>query len=158
MMNDEPRHSSFIIHHSSFSYDRVGPPMSLTCVKCSRVNPPDAVYCYHDGFALNGHGGRGAGPVAVGAQQFANPFVFPSGRTCRSFDELATACQEDWDSAKDLLGQGFFGSFFGGMGRADLARAADEAKKFGDLDRGLDLLLDKLPTQVLQEPKLRVDP
>ncbi len=132
--------------------------MSLTCVKCSRANPADAVYCYHDGFALNGHGGRGAGPVAVGAQQFSNPFVFPSGRSCRSFDELATACQEDWDAARDLLSQGFFGAFFGGMGRADLSRAADEAKKFGDLDRGLDQLLDKLPTQVLQPPMLRVDP
>src|SRR5438552_735206 len=131
--------------------------MSLTCVKCSRVNPDEAVYCYYDGFALNGHGGRGAGPVAIGAKQFSNPFVFPSGRTCRSFDELATACQEDWDGAKELLAQGFFGSFFGGMGRADLARAADEARKFGDLDRGVDQLLDKLPTHVLQEPKLRVD-
>ena len=133
--------------------------MSLTCVKCSRANPDEAVYCYHDGFVLNGHAGRaGTGPVAIGAQQFANPFVFPSGRTCRSFDELAIACQENWGSAKELLSGGFFGSFFGGMGRADLARAADEAKKFGDLERGLDQLLDKLPTEVLQEPKLRVDP
>src|SRR5262245_1634649 len=132
--------------------------MSLTCDKCHRANPRDAVYCYFDGFALNGHGGRGAGPVAIGAQQFGNPFVFPSGRSCRSFDELATACQDDWDGAKELLQQGFFKSFFGGLGRADLARAADEAKKFGDPDRGLDQLLDKLPSKVLQEPKLRVDP
>src|SRR5262245_38210895 len=131
--------------------------MPLTCVKCSRANPKDAAYCYHDGYALDGHG-HGAGPVAVGAQRFANPFVFPSGRTSRSFDELAVACQEDWESAKELLQQGFFGSFFGGMGRADLARAAEEAKKFGDLDRALDKLLDKLPTHVLQDPKLRVDP
>src|SRR5437588_8047828 len=124
-MSDEAGHSSLITHRLSFSYDRVGPPMSVTCVKCSRVNPADAVYCYHDGFALNGHAGRGAGPVAVGGQQFASPFVFPSGRTCRSFDELATACQEDWASARELLAQGFFGGFFGGMGRADLAQAAD---------------------------------
>lgn len=131
--------------------------MSHTCVKCSRIGPKEAIYCYNCGFAMNGHG-RSAGPVAMGAQQFGNPFVFPTGRTCRSFDELAVACQEDWNSARDLLGQGFFGAFFGGMGRADLARAANEAKKFGDLDRGLDQLLDKLPTEVLQEPKLRVDP
>jgi hypothetical protein len=131
--------------------------MPLTCVKCRRANPSDAVYCYHDGFALDGHA-RGAGPVAVGSQQFPSPFVFPNGRTCRSFDELAIACQEDWDAAKELLAQGFFGSFFGGMGRADLARAANEAAKFGDPVRGLDQLLDKLPSQVLQEPKLRAEP
>lgn len=132
--------------------------MSLTCDKCRRANPQDAVYCYFDGFALNGHGGRNAGPVAVGAQQFNNPFVFPSGRTCRSFDEMATAIQEEWDAAKELLQQDFFKGFFGGMGRADLARAADEARKFGDPDRGLDQLLDKLPSQVLKDPKLRVEP
>lgn len=131
--------------------------MAHTCSKCSRINPDEAVYCYHDGIALNGHG-RAGGPVSVGSQSFPTPFIFPSGRACRSFDELATACQEDWNAARDLLLQGFLGSFFGGLGRADLALAADEAKHFPDHDRGLDQLLAKLPTQVLGEPQLRVEP
>jgi len=131
--------------------------MAHTCSKCSRINPDDAAYCYYDGFALNGHAG-GRGPVSVGSQTFGNPFIFPSGRTCRSFDELAIACQEEWEAARDLLQQGFLGAFFGGLGRADLALAADEAKRFPDHDRGLDQLLAKLPTEVLQEPQLRVEP
>ena len=131
--------------------------MSHTCSKCSRINPDDAVYCYYDGFALNGHAG-GRGPVSVGSQAFGNPFIFPSGRTCRSFDELAIACQEEWDAARDLLQQGFLGAFFGGLGRADLALAAEEAKRFPDHDRGLDQLLAKLPTDVLNEPQLHVEP
>src|SRR5262245_18488717 len=131
--------------------------MAHTCVKCSRINPDEAAFCYFDGIPLNGHG-RAGGPVSVGSQLFANPFVFPSGRTCRSFDELALACQQDWDAARDLLQQGFLGSFFGGLGRTDLALAAEEAKRFPDHDRGLDQLLAKLPTGVLDEPKLRVEP
>ena len=107
--------------------------------------------------SLNGHAG-GRGPVSVGTQSFGNPFIFPSGRTCRSFDELAVACQEDWAAARDLLQQGFLGAFFGGLGRADLALAAEEAKHFPDHDRGLDQLLAKLPTEVLAEPQLRIEP
>src|SRR5207249_350141 len=80
--------------------------MSHTCTKCSRVNPDEAIYCYFDGIPLNGLG-QSRGPVAVGAQAFPSPFVFPSGRTCRSFDELAIACQEEWAAARDLLRQGF---------------------------------------------------
>ena len=74
--------------------------MVLTCSKCSRANPAEAVYCYFDGFIL---GGAGRGPLSVGAQPFAGPFVFSSGRVCRSFDELAIACQEEWPAAADML-------------------------------------------------------
>lgn len=129
--------------------------MSLVCGQCSRVNPPDAAYCYHDGAAL---AGRAGGPVNAGAAPFPNQFVFPDGLACRNFDQLAMACQQNWSSAKSLLQQGFLGSFFGGMGRVDLAMAAQEAAKFPDLDRGLDQLLGKLPSQALQAPKLEAAP
>lgn len=131
--------------------------MVQTCTKCSRANPAEAVYCYFDGFVLSGHG-RNGGPVAVGALAFAAPFVFPGGRTCRTFDELALACHEDWPGARDLLRQGHLERFFGGLGRIDLARAAHEAAAFPDADRGLDQLLAKLPGDVLEEPKLRAHP
>src|SRR5262245_62429410 len=114
--------------------------MSHTCVKCQRVNPDEAIYCYYDGMLLNGHG-RAAGPVAIGSQPFPSAFIFPSGRSCRSFDELAVAIQENWAEARNLLKQGFLNTFFGGLGRADLAQAADEARKYPDIDRGLDQLL-----------------
>jgi hypothetical protein len=131
--------------------------MVQLCKKCSRANPPEAVYCYFDGFVLGGHE-RAGGPVAAGAKPFASPFVFPTGRACRNFDELAVACQEEWDTACGLLRDGYLESFFGGLGRADLAQAAKEASRFPDPDRGLDGLLAKLPSNVLADPRLRVDP
>src|SRR5689334_24361724 len=118
--------------------------MVQTCSKCSRANPGDAIYCYFDGFVLAGHGQRG-GPVAVGTQTFANPFVMPSGRQCRSFNELALACQEEWPAACDMLKEGYLESFLSGLGRVDLALAAREAARFPDCDRALDQLLAKLP-------------
>src|SRR3954447_8225186 len=66
--------------------------MSQTCTKCSNVNPDDASYCYYDGAVLAGHSANG-GPVNLGSQPFPSPFVFPSGQSCRNFDQLATACQ-----------------------------------------------------------------
>ncbi|HEY7425761.1 MAG TPA: hypothetical protein VH682_16145 [Gemmataceae bacterium] len=130
--------------------------MVQTCSNCSRANPSQAVYCYFDGFVLGGHSRHG-GPVAVGAQAFSHPFVFPGGRQCRSFDELALACQEEWPAARDLLKQGYLEKFFGGLGRVDLARTAKEAAKFPDADLGLDQLLEKLPTEVLAEPRLALE-
>ncbi len=129
--------------------------MSLVCAQCSRVNPTEAAYCYYDGAAL---AGRAGGPINAGSAPFPNQFVFPNGLACRNFDQLAMACQEHWPAAIDLLKQGFLGSFLGGMGRIDLALAAQEAAKFPDLDRGLDQLLAKLPTQAIQPPKLQAEP
>src|SRR5262245_48490753 len=131
--------------------------MPQLCTKCSRANPPEAIYCHFDGFVLGNHERRG-GPVSVGSQPFNSPFVFPSGRTCRSFDELALACQEEWTEACGLLREGFLESFFRGLGRVDLARSAKEAARFPDPERGLDQVLEKIPSAVLAEPKLRVDP
>src|SRR5438045_4209818 len=132
-------------------------PMSQVCSKCSHANPPDAIYCYHDGVILGGHSANG-GPIRAGSQPFPNQFVFPSGQACRNFDQLAIACQQNWTSAVDLLRQGFLSSFLGGIGRADLALAAKEAARFPDQERGLDQLLAKLPTQVLDPPKLHGEP
>jgi hypothetical protein len=131
--------------------------MGQTCTKCSRVNPADAAYCYHDGAVLAGHS-RNGGPVAIGSARFISPFVFPSGRQCRTFDELALACQHDWAAARDLLREGFFEGFFGTLGRADLAQAAREAARFPDHDRGLHQLLGNLPTRAVEEPRLFVAP
>lgn len=129
--------------------------MALVCAQCSRVNPPEAAYCYHDGAAL---AGRAGGPINPGSAPFGNPFVFPNGQACRNFDQLAMTCQQNWAAALNLLKQGFLASFFGGLGRADLALAAQESAKFPDPDRGLDQLLAKIPSQVVEAPQLQAEP
>src|SRR5713226_4330339 len=108
------------IHHSPLD------TMAQTCTKCSRVNPPEAAFCYFDGAVLGGQG-RNGGPVAVATQPFTNSFVFPSGRSCRNFDELALACHANWPEACDLLNKGFLSNFFGALGRSDLAAVARDA-------------------------------
>jgi hypothetical protein len=125
--------------------------MSVTCTHCTRINPRDAVFCYHDGRPLDG---RAAGVVDV--QAFPRPLVLPSGRACRTFDQLALACQEEWDGAAALLRQGALEQFLGGIGRADLALAARAAAEFPDTDRGLDQLLARLPSQALAPPRLHL--
>jgi hypothetical protein len=129
--------------------------MALVCAQCSRVNPPEAAYCYHDGTAL---AGRSGGPLNPGSALFPTPFVFPNGQACRNFDQLSITCQQNWAAALDLLKQGFLASFFGGLGRVDLAHAAQEAAKFPDPDRGLDQLLSKIPSHVVEPPKLQAEP
>jgi hypothetical protein len=131
--------------------------MSQVCGKCSRVNPPEATYCYWDGAVLEGHLANG-GPVAGGSRPFPSHFVFPSGQVCRNFDQLAMGCQQNWKQAVDLLKKGYLASFLAGLGRADLALAAREAARFPDQDRGLDQLLAKLPSHVLEAPQLKVEP
>src|SRR5262245_5565541 len=131
--------------------------MTQVCRQCSRINPPEASYCYYDGALLGGASANG-GPVNAGAALFPTEFYFPNGLMCRNFDQLAMTCQEHWSAAADLLRQGFLSNFLGGMGRVDLALAATEAAQFPDQDRGLDQFLTKLPTQVLEPPRLKVEP
>src|SRR3954469_10224842 len=109
--------------------------MGQTCQQCSRVNPAEARYCFFDGAALSGNGSAG-GPLDMGSRPFPAPFVFPSGRVCRSFDELAVACQQEWTAALELLRDGDLANFLGGVGRSDLARAAREAAAAPDRAQG----------------------
>ena len=100
--------------------------MSLVCAQCSRVNPADAAYCFYDGAAL---AGRAGGPINAGSAPFPNPFVFPKGQSCRNFDQLASACQQNWSAAIDLLKQGYLGSFFGALGVDRQIDAPDAAEQ-----------------------------
>ncbi len=128
--------------------------MSFSCRTCGRTNPPEALYCYFDGVALDAAHTRG--PVAAGEQRFPTPFVMPSGRSCGSFDELVVACEADWDAARSVLEQGFLEGFLGGLGRVDLAMATRQAARSPDLDHGLDELLAKLPSTMREPAKLEV--
>ncbi|MGE3803168.1 MAG: hypothetical protein AB7K24_00690 [Gemmataceae bacterium] len=129
--------------------------MIQTCSRCSRVNPVGACYCYFDGAALMGASQAGAN-LPVGAQPFPTPFVFPTGKTCRNFDQLALACQENWQSASSALGD--LERFLGSIGRSDLALAAREAGRGPDRERGVDDFLARLPGHAVQPPRLVVEP
>ncbi|HXG09967.1 MAG TPA: hypothetical protein VNK04_09275 [Gemmataceae bacterium] len=132
--------------------------MAQTCSRCSRANPAEAAYCYFDGNPLPARAGTGA-TVPLGRRPFPAPFIFPSGRTCRTFDELVLACHDNWTEACELLGDGRFERFLDSLGRPDLARIAREAARFPDREWGLDQFLVRLPTTGVLEPaSLQVEP
>src|SRR3954462_4581727 len=111
--------------------------MPLTCSRCRRSHPDVAVYCHFDGTAIR-HGAAPAG-------QFLQEFVFPSGRRCRTFDELVQSCYAEWDDAKALLGDGTFAGFMASLGRADLSKLARECQGTADRDMALTNFLAGLP-------------
>src|SRR5262245_7173091 len=107
------------------------------CPRCQRVNPSEARYCHFDGAELRGH-------LSAEANRLPAEFVFPSGRSCRTYDELADAILEEWDSARDLLRTGALRQYFKRIGRRSLARAAADAEILDDPDIGLDQVIKKL--------------
>src|SRR5262245_24535971 len=122
------------------------------CPRCQRTNPATAVFCHFDGNLLEQR--AGASP----AGQLLQQFVFPSGRRCRTFDEVVQGCYYEWEEARQLLADGTFASFLSGIGRADLAKAAREAQANADLDVGLTTFLAALPATAVQGPKLGLAP
>jgi hypothetical protein len=126
--------------------------MVRLCPRCQRANPAKAVFCHFDGYLLD----QGAGASPAG--QLLQEFVFPSGRRCRSFDEVVQGCYYEWEEARQLLADGTFSSFLAGIGRADLARAAREAQGNPDRDVGLTSFLAALPATAVQGPKLGLKP
>jgi hypothetical protein len=111
-----------------------------------------AYYCYFDGSILRPHAD------GTPANRLAREFVFPSGRRCQTFDELALGCQEEWTAARDLLAKGMFVQFFTVNGRADLVKAAQDAQAQGDPDIALIRFLGALPVSPGQAPRLDLNP
>src|SRR6266550_6237069 len=115
--------------------------MATICKRCRRVNPHDAVYCYHDGFCLDKAGGADVpadgAAVNVGAAPFSVPFVLPSGATCDNFDELALAFHADPTMALGLLRTGDLEAFLRAQGRPDIAAAIRAALRASNSERGL---------------------
>jgi hypothetical protein len=131
--------------------------MVQLCLRCQRANPPDAAYCFFDGVVLAGRPG-GSIRGSVPSDAFPSPFVLPSGRSCRSFAELAAGCETDWEAALEALEHGFFEAFLSGLGRADLAVRAREAARLPDADQGLNQLLSWLPAADTRPASLSVRP
>jgi hypothetical protein len=129
--------------------------MALVCSRCRRTNPSNAVYCYFDGFALGGAAAAAAPPAATMAAEF----VFPSGRRCRTIDELVQACHDEWDGAREALRRGDLGRHLERIHRLDLSAAAQEAQGQADPDIALLNFLGALPPlQNKDRPRLGLDP
>jgi hypothetical protein len=133
--------------------------MSRKCRQCDRLNPEEAIFCFYDGVPLsNGTSGGAAGSIDFSTWAFPHPFVFPDGDTCNTFLQLALTCHRRPQDAVEVLHGGFFETFFGTLGRVDLAMAAKAAARLPDNDRALDELLGKLPGSPLAPAKLTIDP
>jgi hypothetical protein len=130
--------------------------MTATCPRCSRANPAEALFCYFDGQALPGRGSRG--PLQAGTTPFKVPFVFANGHSCANFNQFAMGCQKNWNEARSYLREGHWARFMQSIGRYDLVKIAQQAQAEPDADQGLDLFLAKVPAEVLQAPKLGVEP
>ena len=126
---------------------------AAVCPRCQRANPNEAVYCHFDGSALHPNGN----PVTAGSA-FPQAFAFPSGRRCQSFDQLVAGCQEEWEVARSLLRNGGFQKFLAGMGRMDLARAAEKAREQLDTDIALHDFVAALPATQQHGPGLELNP
>src|SRR5581483_4450291 len=124
------------------------------CPRCQRANPAEAIYCHFDGVVLH----QGPGAVGPPAGQLLHEFVFPSGRRCRTFDELVQGCQYEWEDAREILRRGDFAQFLAGVGRLDLARAAREAQTQPDPDIALHAFVGSLPASQVQGPRLDLHP
>jgi hypothetical protein len=128
--------------------------MPQSCPKCGRSNPPEAVYCYFDGKVL-----RAAAPaVDPVTRVFPTPFALTAAVPCHTFRELTLALHRDPAAAWEALRHGRLEAFLQAQGRPDLARAAREAARAPDPDRGLDDFLGKLPGNALTPAHLRIEP
>ena len=125
-------------------------PVSI-CPRCKHVNPDYAIYCHFDGVVLQAH-------QQAAVHLLPHEFTFPSGRRCKTFDDLGQGCQEEWTSARDLLMRGIFAQFFQTCNRGDLVRAANDAKAQANPDIALTTFLASLPGTRTQTPKVDLNP
>ena len=113
--------------------------MATICKRCRRVNPHEAIYCYHDGSCLDRAGGEDVpadgSAVNVGATPFSVPFVLPSGDSCDNFDELALALHADPATALGLLRVVDLEAFLRAQGRPDIVAAIRVALRASNSER-----------------------
>ncbi len=125
----------------------------ISCPRCHRANPGDAVFCWFDGVVLN----QSAGEAASSPSQLPHVFVFPAGRQCRTWDDLVEGCQAEWQDARDMLRKGDFGIYLARLGRMDLVRAAKEAQAQADPDIALENFISSLPGRRVHGTGPRLD-
>ena len=119
------------------------------CPRCLRANPADASFCHNDGVPLDTlH--------LSGPDRFQREWRFPSGRTCRTLDQLAQGCLAEWTEARNALVRREFAAFFQDNNRPDLVRLVPPAEP--DAEVALQTMLERLPTTVKAKPSLDVAP
>jgi hypothetical protein len=123
----------------------------IICPRCQHFNPEYAIYCHFDGVVLQAQ-------QSAAVLRLPSEFVFPSGRRCKTFDELGQGCQEEWMAARDLLARGVFAQYFRTCHRADLVRAANDAQAMPNPDIALTTFLTSLPGTRTQTPKVDLSP
>ena len=127
--------------------------MILTCKRCGNANPLEASFCFFDGQLLQ----NANSPSLTKKPELAIPFVFPDGRKCISFDELALTILDEWNESKNLLKDGTFAKFFQKIGRPDLSVRSEKYRVFPDADLGLDDLINCLPVSINLKPELQTE-
>jgi hypothetical protein len=125
--------------------------MVQLCSRCQRANPDAAIFCWFDGVVLQ----QGATPPQL---TLPREFSFPSGRRCRTYEELVQGCQQEWATARVLLRSGTLGAYLAGIGRHDLAHAAAESSGAPDPDIALHQFIAQLPATLVQGPRLELSP
>jgi hypothetical protein len=119
------------------------------CPRCQRANPAEASFCHYDGAPLDTlHIPRG--------DAFRREWRFPSGRACKTVDQLAQGCLAEWVEARNALVRREFASFFQEVNRPDLARLVPPPEP--DAEIALQNFLERLPTSVKSKPSLDVVP
>jgi hypothetical protein len=131
-----------------------GKPQLRVCTRCQRANPAEASYCHADGTPLV----QTPGQPRAAHGQMPHEFVFPSGKTCRTYDQLVQACQEEWADARNLLQQGVFAQFLAAAGRLDLVQMAQKAQANPDPDVALHTFIGGLPASRTEGPRLDIRP
>jgi hypothetical protein len=90
------------------------------------------------------------------SDHFAREWRFPSGRACRTVDELVQGCLSEWSEARNALVRREFVKFFQEINRSDLARLVPPAEP--DAEAALQTFLEKLPSKIKASPALDVAP
>ncbi|MCX7596022.1 MAG: hypothetical protein N2235_20155 [Fischerella sp.] len=99
--------------------------------------------------------------VVTGGQ---TSFIFPDGKTkATTPQELVRLIDVHWQVSRECLEKGYFEQWLGGIGRADLARLAQNAlaKHKGNLDLALEVFAQDLATALgidLPRPVLQASP
>jgi hypothetical protein len=127
--------------------------MIQLCPRCKRANPSEAAYCHFDGHMLE--------PMLAPLPVPTRPppeFAFPGGRRCRTLEEIAQGCLQEWEQARALLRRGDFIGYFKDIQREDLARLAKEAQEQSDADVALYQFVRAMPAPAVLGPRLDLDP
>ena len=122
----------------------------LFCPRCQRANPERRL------FAIS-TAPNCARVRMVRSIGWHGNLCFPRAVAARH-STISPAVAATSGRRRDLLRQGTFAQFFGGLGRTDLAKAAQEAAANNRMRTSRSRFLDALPVMQTQAPKIDINP